>query len=106
VASCRAPSSIQEHHRPHDMTCVFYSGIPVALNDLKEYREAHKRVIALLESNIGKAVEVTTVDGTRYTVVIDNVDSEGFVHSIDGEFFWMAFDSVLDITPVTGAQSI
>lgn len=66
----------------------------MAKNDLAAFREVHKDLIFFLDANVGNEIEVTMIDGQKYQTLVDNVDSEGFVHHVDHELFWTGFDSV------------
>jgi hypothetical protein len=60
-----------------------------------------KEILEMLRANEGKLARITFRDGIIQTVLIDGVDSEGFLHSgQDGtnpKHFWTRFDEVLYI---------
>jgi hypothetical protein len=54
-------------------------------------------IIRALEANVDRAVRITFVDGEALSVTVINLDDEGFVHSVGGEFFWATFEDVSEV---------
>lgn len=59
-------------------------------------------IAQILKQNIGKAVHVKLTDGESLSVLVLNVDDEGFVYDLvpkDRTEYWTSFGGVLEITP-------
>jgi hypothetical protein len=54
-------------------------------------------IIRALEANVDRAVRITYVDGEALSVTVINLDGEGFVHTVEGEFFWATFEDVSEV---------